>query len=48
MATSSKQHILIVGAGTTGLLIAQGLQQANIHFTVFEAEDNADIVRNRG
>ncbi|CAN9465768.1 unnamed protein product [Alternaria alternata] len=31
-------HILIVGAGTSGLLIAQGLKKANISFSIFETE----------
>ncbi|KAJ4377550.1 hypothetical protein N0V83_000375 [Neocucurbitaria cava] len=31
-------HVLIVGAGTSGLLIAQGLKQASIPFTIFESE----------
>ncbi|RYO89373.1 hypothetical protein DL762_003264 [Monosporascus cannonballus] len=47
MTTSSKQHILVIGAGVTGLLIAQGLQQAGIPFTVFEAEAGADVARSR-
>lgn len=31
-------HVLIIGAGITGLLIAQGLKQASIPFTIFESE----------
>ncbi|KAH7069994.1 hypothetical protein BKA63DRAFT_92978 [Paraphoma chrysanthemicola] len=31
-------HVLIVGAGTTGLLIAQGLKKSSIRFTLFESE----------
>ncbi|KAL4765292.1 FAD-dependent oxidoreductase [Aspergillus foveolatus] len=31
-------HIIIVGAGTTGLLLAQGLKQAGIKATVYERE----------
>lgn len=39
-------HILIIGAGITGLTIAQGLQTSNIPFTVFEAEPQ-DLFRPR-
>ncbi|CZR51460.1 related to monooxygenase [Phialocephala subalpina] len=31
-------HVLIVGAGITGLLIAQGLKKAGITYTIFDAE----------
>ncbi|KAJ4353051.1 hypothetical protein N0V95_003704 [Ascochyta clinopodiicola] len=34
-------HVLIVGAGTTGLLVAQGLKKNGITFTIFESETNA-------
>lgn len=32
-------HVLIIGAGVTGLVIAHGLQAAGINFTIFEAEE---------
>ncbi|KAF1850080.1 FAD/NAD(P)-binding domain-containing protein [Cucurbitaria berberidis CBS 394.84] len=40
MATDGKKdlHVLIVGAGTSGLLTAQGLKKASISFTIFESE----------
>ncbi|PMD29619.1 FAD/NAD(P)-binding domain-containing protein [Hyaloscypha variabilis F] len=31
-------HVLIVGAGITGLLIAQGLKKAGVGYTIFDAE----------
>ena len=39
MSAVPKQHILIVGAGISGLCLAQGLKQAGIRCTVFEAEE---------
>lgn len=38
MGSINQQHILIIGAGITGLTIAHGLQNRNIPFTIFEAE----------
>ncbi|CAO2647494.1 Nn.00g084160.m01.CDS01 [Neocucurbitaria sp. VM-36] len=40
MAADGKKdlHVLIVGAGTSGLLTAQGLKKASIPFTIFESE----------
>lgn len=35
---ASPAHVLIIGAGITGLLIAQGLKEQGIRFTIFEAE----------
>ena len=32
-------HVLIVGAGMTGLAIAHGLKQAGIKYTIFDTED---------
>ncbi|KAK5130347.1 hypothetical protein LTR08_002187 [Meristemomyces frigidus] len=49
-------HVLIVGAGITGLLVAQALKkasealehpQANITYTIFEREDSAEAYRVR-
>lgn len=31
-------QVLIIGAGITGLLIAQSLKQHNVNYTIFEAE----------
>ncbi|CZR55964.1 related to monooxygenase [Phialocephala subalpina] len=39
-------HVLIIGAGITGLLIAQGLKSAGIKYTVFETS-NPDDPRTR-
>lgn len=39
MAEQQEPHVLIIGAGLTGLFIAHGLQQANISYTLFEAEE---------
>ncbi|KAK3655385.1 hypothetical protein LTR22_010270 [Elasticomyces elasticus] len=39
-------EVLIVGAGTTGLLLAQGLKQAGIAFTICE-RDSIDRYKNR-
>ncbi|KAF2788432.1 FAD/NAD(P)-binding domain-containing protein [Melanomma pulvis-pyrius CBS 109.77] len=40
MASSPKTelHTLIIGAGTSGLLVAQGLKKAGLPFTIFEQE----------
>jgi 2-polyprenyl-6-methoxyphenol hydroxylase-like FAD-dependent oxidoreductase len=32
-------HVLIIGAGITGLLIAHGLKQAGVKYTILESED---------
>ncbi|KAF2716966.1 FAD/NAD(P)-binding domain-containing protein [Polychaeton citri CBS 116435] len=42
----SKPHVLIVGAGITGLAIAQGLKKAGIPYSIFESE-GADTFRPR-
>ena len=38
MAASIQTHVLIIGAGITGLTIAQALKTRNIPFTIFDAE----------
>ncbi|KAI9807525.1 MAG: hypothetical protein M1825_005465 [Sarcosagium campestre] len=40
-------HVLIIGAGVTGLLIAHGLKKAGIKFTIFESEVSSDHHRPR-
>ncbi|RFU28012.1 hypothetical protein B7463_g8318, partial [Scytalidium lignicola] len=40
-------HVLIIGAGVTGLLIAHGLEQAGINFSIFESESSASHYRPR-
>ncbi|KAK7512472.1 monooxygenase [Phyllosticta citriasiana] len=40
-------HVLIVGAGITGLLIAQGLKKEGIRYTIFDAEPSATHYRPR-
>lgn len=40
-------HVLIIGAGVTGLLIAHGLKQAGINFSIFESEPSASHYRPR-
>ncbi|PSN75230.1 FAD/NAD(P)-binding domain-containing protein [Corynespora cassiicola Philippines] len=40
MAHSRSIHTLIIGAGTSGLLVAQGLKKAGLPFTIFEAENS--------
>ena len=40
-------HILIIGAGVTGLVLAQALKKNSIRFTVFERDPNA-FYRGRG
>ncbi|KAK4494807.1 hypothetical protein PRZ48_014163 [Zasmidium cellare] len=39
MAAPQEPHVLIIGAGLTGLFIAHGLQRAGISYTLFEAEE---------
>ncbi|KAF2116985.1 hypothetical protein BDV96DRAFT_571368 [Lophiotrema nucula] len=38
MAGRKDVHTLIIGAGTSGLLVAQGLKKAGLPFTIFEQE----------
>ncbi|PMD29379.1 FAD/NAD(P)-binding domain-containing protein [Hyaloscypha variabilis F] len=40
-------HVLIIGAGVTGLLIAHGLKQAGINFSIFESEPSSSHYRPR-
>ncbi|KAF4303257.1 putative FAD binding domain-containing protein [Botryosphaeria dothidea] len=47
MGSEQTPHVLIIGAGITGLLIAQGLKKNNIPCTVFEAEPSASHCRPR-
>lgn len=39
---SDKSHVLIVGAGMTGLLLAQKLKSHGISFTIFERDLSAE------
>lgn len=39
MSSSHEMHVLIIGAGLTGLIIAHGLAQAGIPYTLFETEE---------
>ncbi|GFF34351.1 kynurenine 3-monooxygenase [Aspergillus udagawae] len=41
-------HVIIVGAGATGLLIAQGLQEAGIAYTIYEQHDEETYARRAG
>jgi 2-polyprenyl-6-methoxyphenol hydroxylase-like FAD-dependent oxidoreductase len=36
----SHAHILIIGAGITGLTLAQALKKRNVRFTIFERDPN--------
>ncbi|MCJ1450211.1 hypothetical protein MMC28_000540 [Mycoblastus sanguinarius] len=42
---SEQQDVIVVGAGITGILIAQGLKKANIGFSIWEAKRSLDITR---
>ncbi|PSN65575.1 FAD/NAD(P)-binding domain-containing protein [Corynespora cassiicola Philippines] len=46
VSTVKKLHVLIIGAGSTGLLIAQGLKKAGISSTVFE-KSSEDAYKDR-
>jgi NADPH-dependent 2,4-dienoyl-CoA reductase/sulfur reductase-like enzyme len=39
----STPHVLIVGAGMTGLLLAQNLKSHNISFSIYERDPNAEF-----
>lgn len=47
MSSEYPYHVLVVGAGITGLLIAQGLKKNGIACTVFESEPSATHYRAR-
>ncbi|KAE9381025.1 FAD/NAD(P)-binding domain-containing protein [Stipitochalara longipes BDJ] len=52
MASSEEQekpnlHVLIVGAGVTGLIIAQGLKKNGISYSIFESESTSSRPRSR-
>ncbi|KAH7327348.1 hypothetical protein BKA65DRAFT_66354 [Rhexocercosporidium sp. MPI-PUGE-AT-0058] len=40
---SEPLHVIIIGAGITGVLIAQGLKAADIKYTIFDEESAPDI-----
>ena len=40
-------HIIIIGAGVSGLLLAQALKKNGIAFTIYEAEASATELRNQ-
>jgi 2-polyprenyl-6-methoxyphenol hydroxylase-like FAD-dependent oxidoreductase len=44
---NSRHPVLIIGAGITGLLIAQGLKKANINYKIFDVEPSAQSYRRR-
>ncbi|KAI5363800.1 Putative FAD-binding domain, FAD/NAD(P)-binding domain superfamily [Septoria linicola] len=46
MTRTDPSKIIIVGAGTTGLALAQGLKKAGIAFTVYERAPSAESKRN--
>lgn len=39
--TSSKPHVLIIGAGITGLLLAQALRKNGISYSIYERDPEA-------
>ncbi|GIC94655.1 uncharacterized protein Aud_001984 [Aspergillus udagawae] len=41
-------HVIIIGAGATGLLIAQGLKEAGIAYTIYEQHDEETYARRAG
>ncbi|KAI9821671.1 MAG: hypothetical protein M1827_002252 [Pycnora praestabilis] len=44
-SVQDEQHVLIIGAGNTGLLIAQGLKKAGIRFSIFDRESSASAYK---
>lgn len=47
MSTHDETHIIIIGAGVTGLVLAQALQRHGIPFTIFERDPDPSY-RGRG
>ncbi|KAJ5191485.1 uncharacterized protein N7498_010470 [Penicillium cinerascens] len=45
-AMKGKRKVLIIGAGSTGLALAQGLKKAGINFKIFEKEESPIRKRN--
>ncbi|KAI9857757.1 MAG: hypothetical protein M1824_004713 [Vezdaea acicularis] len=43
----NKLHVIVIGAGVTGLLVAHGLKKAGISFSIYEAEVSAQQYRPR-
>lgn len=41
MGGQQKLHTIIIGASTTGLLVAQGLKKAGFPYSLFEYETSA-------
>ncbi|KAF7183835.1 hypothetical protein CNMCM7691_004257 [Aspergillus felis] len=41
-------HVIIIGAGATGLLLAQGLKEAGIAYTIYEQQDEETYARRAG
>ena len=48
METEEVNKVLIIGAGATGLALAQGLKKAGIPCVVYEENDSLEIRRNWG
>ncbi|KAK3681666.1 hypothetical protein B0T22DRAFT_522863 [Podospora appendiculata] len=44
--SAQEHHVLVIGAGITGLLIAQGLKKAGIKFSIFEKEKSMNYRSN--
>ena len=47
ISNSTPPHIIIIGAGITGLTLTQALKRNNIPYTVFE-QDSSVSARGRG
>ncbi|GIK07571.1 hypothetical protein Aspvir_003237 [Aspergillus viridinutans] len=41
-------HVIIIGAGATGLLLAQGLKNSGIAYTIYEQQDEETYARRAG